>query len=51
MDRVKNGNNKTVCYVNGYKKIVEIIKKGERTVVSFNEDNTYNVVNSKVNDK
>ena len=31
--------------------MVEIIKKGERTVVSFNEDNTYNVVNSKVNDK
>lgn len=48
---MKNANNKTVCHVDGNKKSVEIVTKGERTVISFNKDNTYNVVNSKVNDK
>lgn len=49
MDRIKNSANKTVCYVDKYKKSVEIIKKGIKTVISFNNDNTYDVENSTVN--
>lgn len=49
MDRIKNSANKTVCYVDKHKKSVEIIKKGIKTVISFNNDNTYDVENSTVN--
>ena len=46
MDRIKNSANKTV---DKHKKSVEIIKKGIKTVISFNNDNTYDVENSTVN--
>ena len=51
LDIVKNSDNKTVCYVDKHKKRVEIVKKGIKTVISFNKDNTYDVVNSKIDKK
>ena len=51
LDIVKNANNKTVCHVDGNKKSVEIVTKGERTVISFNKDNSYEVVNSQIDKK
>ena len=50
-DKIKNSNNKTIWYVDGYKKRVEIVKKGIKTVISFNKDNSYEVVNSQIDKK
>lgn len=49
--RIKNSANKTVCYVDGNNKSVRISKKDQLTVITFNDDNTYDVKNSKLNKK
>ncbi|WP_455537815.1 hypothetical protein [Terrisporobacter sp.] len=51
MDIIKNINNKTVCYVDKEKKSVEIVKKGLKTIIQFNSDDTYDVIHSKLDKK
>ena len=43
MDDIKNCQEKLVCRVDPQKKVVEIVKKRIRTLITFHEDGTYSV--------
>lgn len=49
MDKIKNIDGKTVCFVDKNKKTVEIIEKGFKTIITFLPNNTYQIINEKVN--
>lgn len=49
MDRIKNEDGKTVCFVDKKTKAVEIIKKGYKTIITFLPDDSYKIINIKVN--
>lgn len=45
MDNIKNSQEKLVCRVDPGKRVVEIVKKQIRTLITFHEDGTYSVEN------
>jgi tRNA U55 pseudouridine synthase TruB len=47
MSEVKNANGKLVCCVDEKTKVVEIVQKGYKTILQFNDDGTATVKNLK----
>ena len=45
MQVIKNGRNKTVCCVDSRRKIVEIKRKSEKTIIRFLENGEIKVIN------
>jgi hypothetical protein len=43
MQEIRNGNGKFVCRADGNEKIVEIIVKGQRTIIKFMPNGTMQV--------
>ena len=47
MENVRNGSGKLVCRIDKNKKIVEIVIKGEKTLIIFSDDGTVFINNIK----
>lgn len=47
MEEVRNSSNKLVCQIDKARRIVEIVIKGCRTTIRFNEDGTVEIENDK----
>lgn len=48
MEKIKNGDGKTVCAVDATTKVVEIVKNGCKTIITFLPNATYKIKNLKV---